>query len=100
MKKKVFLMLPCIVAVAIATIVAKKTLESDVFESNVLLSQNVEALSQGDDVIEVADCYERGGEGDYKSVYECNSKTSTNRIYECPDRETYFVPGLRGTCHK
>lgn len=100
MKKKVFIMLPCIAAVAIATFVGKKTFEKNAFDSNAMLTQNVEALSQGDDGIEVADCYEHGGEGEYKSVYECNSKTSTNHIYKCPDRTSFFVPGLRGTCYK
>ena len=41
-------MLSCIAAVAIATFVGKKTFEKNAFESNALLAQNVEALSQGD----------------------------------------------------
>lgn len=39
-------MLPCIAAVAIATVVGKKTFGSHVHESDTLLMQNVEALSQ------------------------------------------------------
>ena len=46
MKKKGFLMLSCITAVAIATFVGKKTFEKNAFESNAFLAQNVEALSQ------------------------------------------------------
>ena len=46
MKKKIFLMLPCIAAVAIATFVGKKTFESHAYETSSLLMQNVEALSQ------------------------------------------------------
>ncbi|WP_091902364.1 NVEALA domain-containing protein [Prevotella sp. lc2012] len=46
MKKKV-IMLSCIAAVAIATFVGTKTLQSNAYESG-LLAQNVEALSQGD----------------------------------------------------
>lgn len=38
-------MLPCIAAVAIATFVGKKTLESHAYETSSLLMQNVEALS-------------------------------------------------------
>ena len=48
MKKKIF-MLSCIAAVAIATFVGKKTFESNAFESDALLVQNVEALSSGVD---------------------------------------------------
>jgi hypothetical protein len=46
MKKKV-ITLSCIAAVAIATFVGTKVLQSNVYE-NGLLSQNVEALSRGD----------------------------------------------------
>ncbi len=49
MKKKVFLMLPCIAAVAIATFVGKKTFESNAYDTNSLLIQNVEALASGGD---------------------------------------------------
>ena len=45
MKKKFFLMLPCIAAVAIATFVGKKTFESYAYEASSLLMQNVEALA-------------------------------------------------------
>lgn len=37
MKKKVFLMLPCIAAVAIAIVVGKKTYELHAYETNSLL---------------------------------------------------------------
>lgn len=46
MKKKVFLMLPCIAAVAIATFISKKSFESKSMGYEVLLAQNVEALSK------------------------------------------------------
>ncbi len=48
MKKKVFMMLPCIAAVAIATYVGEKTFESHANDTSNLLMQNVEALSQRD----------------------------------------------------
>lgn len=48
MKKKIFLMLPCIAAVAIATFVGKKALESHAYETNSLLMQNVEALTDNE----------------------------------------------------
>ncbi|MBP3788497.1 MAG: hypothetical protein J6I52_02645 [Prevotella sp.] len=47
MKKKVFLMLPCIAAVAIATVVGKNFFYSHADEENALLMENVEALSAG-----------------------------------------------------
>lgn len=45
MKKKIFL-LPCIAAVAIATFVGAKSFKTSAYESNDLLMQNVEALTQ------------------------------------------------------
>ena len=49
MKKKNFLMLPCIAAVAIATFVGKKTFESHAYATSSLLMQNVEALADESD---------------------------------------------------
>lgn len=49
MKKKVFLMLPCIATVAIAIFVGKKTFVSNAYETGNLLMQNVEALATGAD---------------------------------------------------
>lgn len=46
MKKKI-LMLPCIAAVAIVTFVGKKTMESNAYEKNSIMMENVEALSAG-----------------------------------------------------
>ncbi|MBR5989125.1 MAG: hypothetical protein IK003_06350 [Prevotella sp.] len=45
MNKKV-IMLSCFAAVAIATFVGTKTLQSNAYEANGLLAQNVEALSK------------------------------------------------------
>ena len=50
MKRKI-LMLPCIAAVAIATFVGKKTMESNAYEKNSILMENVEALSAGEGLI-------------------------------------------------
>lgn len=50
MKKKVFIMLPCIAAVTIATVVGKKTIQSNEDEESVLLMENVEALANPQDV--------------------------------------------------
>lgn len=46
MKKKAFLTLPCIAAVAIATFVGKKAFESNALERNSILLENVEALTK------------------------------------------------------
>ena len=48
MKKKVFMMLPCIAAVTIATFVGTKTFRSNANEYEDLLLQIVEALASGD----------------------------------------------------
>ena len=50
MKKKVFMMLPCIAAFAIATFVGKKNYELKDYVRNPLLVQNVEALTSGGDL--------------------------------------------------
>lgn len=53
MKKKVFVMLPCIASVAIAMFIGKKSLTQNGGEARDLLLQNVEALAQkGDPVSE------------------------------------------------
>lgn len=51
MKKKVFLMLPCIAAVAIATFVGKKSFTGNGGVVNDILLQNVEALAQKGDLV-------------------------------------------------
>ena len=74
MKKKTF-MLSCIAAVAIATFVGKKNIESCVFENDALFAQNVEALSNGAD-----------GQNQY--IVDCwNSITSEkgHTVYYCGD---------------
>jgi len=58
MKKKV-ITLSCIAAVAIATFVGTKTIQSNAYESNGLLIQNVEALAQSD----AGDQGDQGGSG-------------------------------------
>ena len=65
MKKKVFMMLPCIAAVAIAAFVGKKSLGTHAYETNSLLLQNVEALSSNAD---------NGGTGN----------TGPRQKYDCP----------------
>ncbi|MDE6158923.1 MAG: NVEALA domain-containing protein [Bacteroidaceae bacterium] len=68
--------------------------------SDTLLA-NVEALTQDEDGIETADCY-RYGSGSHASelASECDSRTSPNKMYVCPDHEMFMTRGLRGTCYK
>lgn len=80
MKKKAFLMLPCIAAVAIATFVGKKTFESSALERNNILLENVEALSQGDDGdYDASDC--NSGEPRYSFVKVASGKSQTRTHY-------------------
>ena len=72
MKKKI-IMLPCIAAIAIATVVGKKTFESHANETSSLLMQNVEALSQGGD--NPPDGYVWV---DSKQTYDCTYKLTLN----------------------
>lgn len=76
MKKKVLMMLPCIAAIAIATFIGKKTFESHAYETNNLLIQNVEALSQSSDYVDntVRVRYARAG-----YCWKCNTNYS-----DCP----------------
>ena len=75
MKKNFILALPCIAAVAFATFVGKKALEASAYESNSLLMQNVEALTQNEEDISDEtkkrrqDCFDEGGQWGYASVY-------------------------------
>ena len=80
MKKKVLMMLPCIAAVAIATVVGKKTYEKNAFEGNALLAQNVEALSQGDTGGGSSEC--EFGSPIYAEVGAYYGKTNTRIHYE------------------
>ena len=87
MKKKV-IMLSCIAAVAIASFVGKKTFESNAYE-NGLMTQNVEALSQGD-----------YAEGDATIVdFPCAQSSGDTCAFSCRDAEgniaTCKVPGYR-----
>ena len=80
MKKKFFLMLPCIAAVAIATFVGKKTFESHAFESNDMLVSNVEALASG--------------ESNPQKQYTCYSSIHEKdgcQVRYCPTCD--FIPG-------
>lgn len=98
MKKKFLLMLPCIVAVAIA--VGKKSFESNAFEGNGLFLQNVEALSDS----EIG-----GGKGCSTSITyvnytiscpECGGKTGRVGVeYRCESKgnDPFCQEGFRGT---
>ena len=74
MKKKFFL-LPCIAAVAIATVVGTKTFKSNADERNELLMANVEALSQGESSKKVYTCYSTITEKDGCQVRYCQTCT-------------------------
>jgi len=80
MKKKVFLMLSCIAAVAIATFAGKKTFESHAYETSSLLMQNVEALATGADSQD--DCHYSNGytafTGKKGGAYDCCMKWVAN----------------------
>lgn len=94
-------MLPCLAAVAIATFVGTKTLESNASEGYGLLMANVEALSSGeDDGIDIADCYFNGSSIEMKCVKVCPDKTTTEKIYPCPTEERYLSTNARGNCVK
>lgn len=87
MKKEVFLMLPCIAAIAIATFVGKKSFVSNLYEGNELLVQNVEALSSS-------------GEDDYDSSV-CNTGGEHNAIVEVAtgkvQARVHYNDGINGT---
>ncbi|MBR1666055.1 MAG: hypothetical protein IJ699_07540 [Bacteroidaceae bacterium] len=74
MKKKI-LMLPCIAAVAIATLVGKQAYEANAYESNELLMANVEALADNEENISDearqrrTECFAKKGLWGYASIY-------------------------------
>lgn len=81
MKKK-FMMLSCIAAVALATVVGKKTYESHAYETNSLLMQNVEALADND------------GEGDLNKK---GCKTNTKIVIPTDKCIHQYTIGFSGT---
>lgn len=67
---------------------------------NSLLIENIEALTQPES-INISTCYSKSSDTDLskqKSVYECNSYTTSGTIYSCPSNETYIVPGTSSSC--
>lgn len=70
------MMLPCIASIAIATFIGKKTFESHAYETNNLLIQNIEALSQSSGYVDnsVRVRYARAG-----YCWKCNTNYS-----DCP----------------
>ena len=72
MKKKGFLMLSCIAAVAIATFVGKKTFESHAYETSSLMMQNVAALSSNDNASQRYHlCYYESKVSKGRTYYDC-----------------------------
>ena len=87
MKKKVFLMLPCIAALAIAIVVGKKTYELHAYETNSLLMQNVEALSSsGDAPGNYNICYSESRVAKGHTYYDCGS---CDKVYDEKGKGTY-----------
>jgi len=84
MKKRV-ITLSCIAAVAIATLVGTKTLQSNAYESNGLFIQNVEALAQSD----AGDQGDQGGSyfvcpTCYPYYMTCNTQISRRQTCQVP----------------
>lgn len=87
--------------IAIAAVVATEFLKSDASERNILLMENIEALSSSEDGgIDIADCYFHGNSPEMKCVKECADNTTTDRIYPCPSDERFMQTNARGTCYK
>ena len=101
--KKAFFLLPCIAAVAIATIVGAKTFKSNAVESDDLLMANVEAMANGEsrEVIEV-ECYAKLSTSwiAYGNVLKCPEGTFygesghlTGHWYTCGNTRGSRIPG-------
>jgi len=71
-------------------------------QDNELLLANVEALADGEDGgLDVSACYfPTYGIGESYSYLECDEKTTTSRIYPCPNTSSFFTAKSRGTCIK
>ena len=95
--KKYNLMLSCIAVAAIVTFVGIKSLHTSGSKNISLLMANVEALSQ-DEGTPRAQCYRHADAGDYKSVYECDSRTNPTTMYPCPPTERYMILGVSDWC--
>ena len=99
MKKRIFVSATAIIVVAFAVVISVMTFSPQPSESDLLLNENIEALTSGEEGIAVADCFFIGGGGDSSFEYRCDGQTSVSMIYPCP-KTTEIVPkSARGTCY-
>jgi len=99
MKKKLVLSCGSMFAVLLLCI-GRQAYKSHLENCQILFVQNIEALSQGEDGIEVEDCYFRHGDEDLALVLTCNPSTTTKKIYKCPEQRDWIRAQSRGTCYK
>ena len=99
MKKKLLLMLPCVAAVSIAAFVGTTTIKSNSSNSNSLLMENIEAMSQ-EEGIKRGPCYTMSNEGELRSVKVCDTRTNPSMMYPCPQNELVINIGLSDYCAK
>lgn len=85
--KKNSIALPCIAAIAIATFVGTKSLQTNADESNNLLMANVEAMSAaepGDTYVPIKCYYDK--KSGYGAVgYICPAGTTSGGFKDCPE---------------
>ena len=97
MKKKILLTLPCVAAFGLAAFVGTMTLKSNSNESNSLLLENIEAMSQ-EEGVKRGVCYTMSDEGDMRSVKVCDTRTNPSMMYPCPQYELPIRIGLSDYC--
>jgi len=94
-------MLPCIAAVAIATFVGAKTLDSNAYSAKNLLVQNIEALSEDeecDNTYIVRICYmSSASNGDAQGII-CNPETKPMALKDCPRSSKVDKISQQGHC--
>lgn len=100
MRKNLLKIALAMVVVATGSYGSYKAYNKCIHQDSDLFLMNIEALTQPES-INISTCYSKSSDTDLskqKSVYECNSYTTSGTIYSCPSNETYIVPGTSSSC--
>ena len=99
MKKRIFVSATAIIVVAFAVVISVMAFSPQQSESDLLLNENIEALTSGEEGIAVADCYFTWGTGETIFANRCDGRTSVSMIYPCPTSNAFVPKSARGTCY-
>lgn len=91
MKKKIFMSVSALTVVSLATFTSYKTLSSQTTMADLILNENIEAISADEsETYFIKKCYINENEKGFTNSYICPKGTSSQKIYDCP-KETKTV---------